>query len=168
MNEMIGNANHVQERVDVPVIADADDGYGSAVNVTRTIREYVKAGVAGVHIEDQAPPKRCGLIAGEAVDISRPNVVYSGGYTEKKKIASLAEAFNLLISNGAGFPHHNKHLHAAVPNGWYVEYHLVTWKVEETIYKGLSGPDRGTVTMPEQPGLGLEPDRDALEEYRVE
>jgi 2-methylisocitrate lyase-like PEP mutase family enzyme len=51
----------------VPVIADADNGYGNAVNVMRTVREYIQTGVAGIHIEDQAIPKRCGHVAGRRV-----------------------------------------------------------------------------------------------------
>jgi len=64
MPEMIENANNVQERVDVPLIADCDNGYGGVANVVRTVREYVKTGVGGIHIEDQAFPKRCGHTAG--------------------------------------------------------------------------------------------------------
>lgn len=60
MTEMVQNAGRIVDAVDVPVIADADNGYGNELNVFRTIREYEKAGVAGVHIEDQAFPKRCG------------------------------------------------------------------------------------------------------------
>lgn len=51
----------------VPVIADADDGYGGVGNVERTIRDYARTGVAGIHIEDQVFPKRCGHIAGKQV-----------------------------------------------------------------------------------------------------
>ena len=60
MTEMVQNSGRIVDAVDVPVIADADNGYGNELNVFRTIREYEKAGVAGVHIEDQAFPKRCG------------------------------------------------------------------------------------------------------------
>ena len=60
MTEMVQNAGRIVDAVDVPVIADADNGYGNELNVFRTIRESEKAGVAGVHIEDQAFPKRCG------------------------------------------------------------------------------------------------------------
>lgn len=60
MSEMVANAGRIADAVDVPVIADADNGYGNELNVFRTIRAYEKAGVAGVHIEDQAFPKRCG------------------------------------------------------------------------------------------------------------
>jgi len=55
------------EAVRVPVIADADTGYGNAINVIRTVREYEKAGVAGFHLEDQVSPKKCGHYEGKAV-----------------------------------------------------------------------------------------------------
>lgn len=60
MSEMVENAGRVADAVDVPVISDADNGYGNELNVFRTIRAFEKAGVAGVHIEDQVFPKRCG------------------------------------------------------------------------------------------------------------
>ncbi|MFO7927469.1 MAG: isocitrate lyase/PEP mutase family protein [Halobacteriota archaeon] len=67
MPEMIENAKNIQERIDVPLIADADNGYGNATNVIRTVREYIKAGVGGIHIEDQTFPKRCGHTKGRQV-----------------------------------------------------------------------------------------------------
>ena len=67
MPEMIENAGNIQERIDVPLIADADNGYGNATNVIRTVREYIKAGVGGIHIEDQTFPKRCGHTKGRQV-----------------------------------------------------------------------------------------------------
>ncbi len=67
MPEMVENANRIQEAVDVPVIADADNGYGNATNVIRTVREFVKTGIAGIHIEDQTFPKRCGHVKGRQV-----------------------------------------------------------------------------------------------------
>jgi len=60
MSEMVENAGRIADSVDLPVISDADNGYGNELNVFRTIREFEKAGVAGVHIEDQVFPKRCG------------------------------------------------------------------------------------------------------------
>ena len=60
MSEMVANAAAIARTVSVPVIADADTGYGDVLQVRRTIREYERAGVAGVHIEDQESPKRCG------------------------------------------------------------------------------------------------------------
>src|SRR3989449_11675339 len=67
MTEMHLNARYIPNAVGVPVIADADNGYGNAINVMRTIREYIGTGVAGIHIEDQAIPKRCGHVAGRRV-----------------------------------------------------------------------------------------------------
>jgi 2-methylisocitrate lyase-like PEP mutase family enzyme len=65
--EMVENAERIQDTVDIPLIADADNGYGNAINVTRTVHEYIKAGVAGIHIEDQVFPKRCGFVEGKQV-----------------------------------------------------------------------------------------------------
>ena len=60
MTEMVHNGASLAEVVDVPVIADADTGYGGVLNVRRTVRQYERAGVAAIHIEDQESPKRCG------------------------------------------------------------------------------------------------------------
>ena len=65
--EMVQNAAYIVEAVSVPVIADADTGYGNAINVGRTVRAYERAGVAGVHIEDQVAPKKCGFFDGKQV-----------------------------------------------------------------------------------------------------
>jgi len=67
MPEVIENAANIQERIDVPLIADADNGYGNATNVIRTVREYIKAGLGAIHIEDQTFPKRCGHTKGRQV-----------------------------------------------------------------------------------------------------
>ena len=66
-DEMAGHARRFVQAVAVPVIADADDGYGNPLNVMRTVREYEAAGVAGLHIEDQVAPKRCGHMDGKDV-----------------------------------------------------------------------------------------------------
>jgi 2-methylisocitrate lyase-like PEP mutase family enzyme len=60
MSEMAANAARLVSAVDVPIIADADTGYGNELNTTRTVREYERSGVAGLHIEDQGFPKKCG------------------------------------------------------------------------------------------------------------
>jgi 2,3-dimethylmalate lyase len=65
--EMIDNARRIAAAVDLPVIADADTGYGNAINVLRTVQLYEQAGVAGIHLEDQVSPKRCGHLSGKAV-----------------------------------------------------------------------------------------------------
>lgn len=102
------------------------------------------------------------LIVGGAVDIVQPNVVYVGGYTEGVKVAHLAQAFSLPIANGGGWPHHNAHLHAAVWNGWRVEFHYVMWMVGEAIFQSPPGPEKGWVTLTEKPGLGMEPNEGTL------
>lgn len=65
--EMIDNARRIADTVDVPVVADADTGYGNAINVVRTVQAFEHAGVAGIHLEDQVAPKRCGHLSGKAV-----------------------------------------------------------------------------------------------------
>ena len=59
MTEMVGRAATIAKAVDIPVIADADNGYGGPLNVMRTVQDYEAAGVAAIHIEDQVLPKRC-------------------------------------------------------------------------------------------------------------
>ena len=65
--EMVTNARNIARAVNIPVIADADTGFGNAINMIRTIEDYEAAGVAGVHIEDQVSPKRCGHLAGKNI-----------------------------------------------------------------------------------------------------
>lgn len=60
MTEMVANAGRITAVAKVPLIADADTGYGNELNVVRTVREYARLGVAAIHIEDQGFPKRCG------------------------------------------------------------------------------------------------------------
>jgi 2,3-dimethylmalate lyase len=67
LTEMTTHAARIASCVSLPVIADADTGYGNALNVIRTVREYERAGVAAIHLEDQVFPKRCGHLAGKAV-----------------------------------------------------------------------------------------------------
>lgn len=67
MTEMVTRAANMVEAAGVPVIADADTGFGNAVNVMRTVREYEKAGVAVIQLEDQVMPKKCGHMIGRQV-----------------------------------------------------------------------------------------------------
>jgi carboxyvinyl-carboxyphosphonate phosphorylmutase len=64
LSEMVMRVNHMASAVNVPVICDGDTGYGNAVNVMRTIREYEKAGAAMIQLEDQVMPKKCGHMTG--------------------------------------------------------------------------------------------------------
>ena len=65
--EMVENARRIVQAVDIPVIADADTGYGNPLNVIRTVREYEQAGVAAIHLEDQITPKKCGHMENKTV-----------------------------------------------------------------------------------------------------
>lgn len=67
LTEMADRAAQIANVVSVPVLADADTGYGNAINVRRTVREYERAGVAGLHLEDQITPKRCGHYEGKGL-----------------------------------------------------------------------------------------------------
>ncbi len=67
MTEMVDNAQRIAEASQLPLIADADTGYGGPLNVQRTVRAYERAGVAAIHIEDQQWPKRCGHLAGKSL-----------------------------------------------------------------------------------------------------
>ncbi len=67
MTEVTRTASMIATAVEIPVIADADDGYGNALSTMRTVQEFIKTGVAGIHLEDQRFPKRCGHIAGKTI-----------------------------------------------------------------------------------------------------
>ncbi len=67
MTEMADNVRAIAGAVGIPLVCDADTGYGNPINVTRTVREYEGAGAAALHIEDQVWPKRCGYLEGKEV-----------------------------------------------------------------------------------------------------
>ena len=83
MTEQVDQARNIANSVDIPVIADADTGYGNPINVMRTVNMFEQAGVAAIHLEDQEMPKRCGHMEGKTV-ISRESMV--------QKIKAAAEA----------------------------------------------------------------------------
>lgn len=72
--EMAMNARLIASAIGIPLIADADTGFGNAINVVRTVEEYIRGGIAGLHMEDQVAPKRCGHVAGREV-IARDEAV---------------------------------------------------------------------------------------------
>jgi 2-methylisocitrate lyase-like PEP mutase family enzyme len=67
MSEMADNAGRIASAIGLPVIADADTGYGNELNAIRTVREYEKRGVAGIHLEDQDFPKKCGHLENKVI-----------------------------------------------------------------------------------------------------
>ena len=67
LDEIVTTTRYITRAVKIPVIADADTGFGNAINVMRTVEDFIGAGAAAIHIEDQVAPKRCGHIAGKQV-----------------------------------------------------------------------------------------------------
>src|SRR3990170_4360777 len=87
MTEVTKAASMVASAVEIPIIADADDGYGNALSTMRTVQEFVKTGVAGIHLEDQRFPKRCGHIAGKTI-VSRDEALgkYQAAVAERDRL----------------------------------------------------------------------------------
>jgi L-alanine-DL-glutamate epimerase-like enolase superfamily enzyme len=104
------------------------------------------------------------LLLHDAVDYLQPNVVSGAGFTQCIKIAGLAAAFNVPLANGGAWQYHNMHLQAGLANGGLVEMHYLADELYKRIYRGLPQPRDGWLTLPDTPGLGFEPDRDAIAE----
>lgn len=107
------------------------------------------------------------LIEAGAIDVLQPNVCYGGGFTEVQKVAHMAQAFNLRLDNGGGWPLHNLHAMAGLSNGGSVEFHLDMREIGETLFEAAPRPVKGTVRVPETPGLGLIPRAEVLAATRV-
>jgi L-rhamnonate dehydratase len=116
--------------------------------------------------EGQAHRFRDLMIHG-AVDVIQPNVVISGGYTQCIKVAGMAQAFNVTIDNGGAWPFHNMHLHGGVANGGLVECHFLSIESCKRIFKSLPEQENGWLTLPENPGVGLEPDLNAVHDLEI-
>jgi L-alanine-DL-glutamate epimerase-like enolase superfamily enzyme len=104
------------------------------------------------------------LLMKEAIDYAQPNVVISGGFTQCVRIAGMASAFNVSVANGGAWGFHNMHLQAGVANGTLVEHHYLAVELCRQIYRDLPEPTDGFFTMSDKPGLGFEPNRDAIRE----
>ena len=99
--EMVDNARRIASAVDLPIVADADTGYGNQINVIRTVQEYERSGVAGIHIEDQVLPKKCG-------HMDNKQVVDAVEFVGKIKAAAAARQdpdFVLIARTDARAPH---------------------------------------------------------------
>ena len=103
LGEMSGNAARVAASVHVPLIADADTGYGNETNIARTVSVYERAGVAALHIEDQEWPKRCGFLEGKRV-IPLDEMVLK----VRAAVAARAEPSTVIVAR----------TDALQPNGW--------------------------------------------------
>jgi L-alanine-DL-glutamate epimerase-like enolase superfamily enzyme len=104
------------------------------------------------------------LLAAQAIDYAQPNVCITGGFTQCVKIAGLAASYNVSVANGGAWSYHNMHLQAGVANGSLVEHHYLAVELYKKLYRDLPMPKDGWLTLPEKPGLGFEPDREAIRE----
>lgn len=105
------------------------------------------------------------MVLSGAVDIMHANVLDAGGFTECVKVAHLAEMFHLPLATGGGWYLQNGQLIAGVSNGWLTEFHLLRERIYDVIYVDPPVARNGRLPLPEEPGMGLELDEDAIEEY---
>lgn len=142
MTEMVDRAATIAGAVKIPLIADADTGYGNELNVTRTVREYERAGAAGIHIEDQVSPKRCGHLDGK-------EIVPREEYIAKIRAAVSARADRdfLIIARTdaravAGFDEAIARANDAIANGADMAFVEATQSLEEVtlVPKLVKGP----------------------------
>jgi L-alanine-DL-glutamate epimerase-like enolase superfamily enzyme len=102
------------------------------------------------------------MLIAEAVDYVQPNVMITGGFTQSVKVAGMASAFNVAIANGGAGALQNMHMHAGLWNGGFCEWHLPFMGLCRHIYRDMPEARAGKVAIPSAPGLGFEPDRDAI------
>lgn len=107
------------------------------------------------------------LITQRSVDVIQPNVLYCGGFTEAVKVAHLAQAFNLTMSNGGGWPIFNAHLLCGMSNGGPVEFHYGMWQTGKRFFNGTPDPENGQMKLSDAPGLGYEPNYDQLKDALI-
>jgi len=87
LNEMVESVRRITNVTDIPIFADADTGYGNAVNVHYTVKEYIRAGAAGLHIEDQESPKKSGTLAGRRlISVEEAVGKYKAAVAAKKEL----------------------------------------------------------------------------------
>ncbi len=107
------------------------------------------------------------MLIAEAVDYVQPNAMITGGFTQTLKIAGLAAAFNVGMANGGAGALQNMHVHAGLANGGFCEWHLPFMGLCRAIYRDMPEPVAGKLTIPAAPGLGFEPNRDAIRSLTV-
>jgi L-alanine-DL-glutamate epimerase-like enolase superfamily enzyme len=140
--------------------------YANDIRAMADLRRHTQIPIAAGQMEGHRWRLR-ELIDNQAVDILQPNVCYNGGYTETQKVAHMAQAFNMPIANGGGWPLYNLHTMAGLMNGWRVEFHLGMQEVGERIFINPPKPEGNIVRVGTAPGCGLAPNFDALAECRM-
>lgn len=140
MTEIADNAGRIASAVTVPVIADADTGYGNELNVIRTVREYERRGVAALHLEDQQSPKKCGHLDNKVLAPLEE-------FTSKIRAAVSARTDMLIIARTdaravAGFDEAIRRMNAALEAGADIAFFEAPQTLEETarIPKLINGP----------------------------
>ncbi len=140
--------------------------YANDPKALRELRDSTRIPLAAGQMEGHRWRYRA-FIDHDALDILQPNVCYNGGYTETLKVAALAQAHNIPIANGGGWPLHNLHTMAGLMNGWRVEFHLGMQATGERLYKDPPRPEGNIVKVDGRPGLGLEPNADTLKDTLI-
>jgi L-rhamnonate dehydratase len=127
------------------------------------LRRHTRVPIAGGQNEG-LPFRFREMLVAEALDYAQPNAVICCGITQAAKVAGMAAAFNVPISNGGGHAPHNAHLQAGAINGTMVECHVGGFGAYEQIYKTLPAVKDGWLELTEAPGFGLEPDAARVKE----
>ena len=154
MTEMVTQAKNLNMAVNLPIIADADTGYGNAINVRRTVQEYERVGIAAMHIEDQVAPKKCGHFGGKQV-ISLDEMV--GKIKAASEARNSADSIVIIARTDAlavlGLDEALKRAHAYLDAGAEAIFVDAPQSLEELeiIAKSIKGPlmvnmDEGTKT----------------------
>jgi len=115
--EMVDNARRIASAVDLPVVADADTGYGNPINVIRTVQQYERAGVAGIHIEDQVLPKKCGHMENKQVVDADEMVAKVAAATAARSNPNFAIIARTDARAPLGFEHAVERAHRCVEAG---------------------------------------------------
>jgi L-alanine-DL-glutamate epimerase-like enolase superfamily enzyme len=139
--------------------------YGNDIEDLKKLRASTTINIAAGQQEGMRWRHR-DLIAGGAVDIAQPDVVFTGGFTEGVKVAHLAQAFNVPVATH-GWPHMNMHLSGAISNAWRLEYHLEPAGLAGHLFKNPPVPESGILRIPDKPGLGLEFDEEGMRPHLV-
>jgi L-rhamnonate dehydratase len=163
----INEALELCNRLDSSLISWFEEPvFGNDISLLSDLRMRTRIPIAAGQNEGHRFRHR-NLIKNGAVDICLPNVCFVGGYTEATKVAGMADAFNLSVAHGGGWPFQNLHLQAGMSNGQLVEFHDTVWAIGNEIYESPPQPTGESISLPTDPGLGLIPDLEVLDEYKI-
>ena len=142
MSEMAENAGRIAAAVDLPVIADADTGYGNELNVYRTVQEYERRGVAGLHIEDQTFPKKCGHLDDKELIPLEDYVAKIRAAADARRDRDFVVIARTDARGGAGFEEAARRCNAALDAGADVAFFEAPQTMDEIrqVPKAVKGP----------------------------